>query len=79
MGSKSLKSRQNPRKTGKNRRKPVEIRCFPLTNALESRKVNGVRVSETRINPDDPALQSRIPGMCIGPVETKRAVAQAIA
>jgi hypothetical protein len=55
------------------------MRCFPLTNALESRKVNGVRVSETRINPDDPALQSRILGMCSGPVETKRAVAQAIA
>jgi hypothetical protein len=29
---------------------------FPLTNAPESRKVNGGRVSETRINPVDSAL-----------------------
>jgi DNA-binding protein HU-beta len=36
---------QFPKKTEKNRRKPVEIRCFPLTNPAESRKVNGGRVS----------------------------------
>jgi DNA-binding protein HU-beta len=36
---------QFPKKTDKNRRKPVEMRCFPLTNLAESRKVNGGRVS----------------------------------
>jgi hypothetical protein len=42
---KPAKISQFPKKTEKNRRKPVEIRCFPLTNPAESRKVNGGRVS----------------------------------
>jgi hypothetical protein len=42
---KTAKTSQFPKKTEKNRRKPVEMRCFPLTNAAESRKVNGGRVS----------------------------------
>ncbi len=36
----------------------MEIRAFPLTNSVESRKVNGVRVSETRINPEDARISS---------------------
>jgi len=52
----TAKSTKNSRKTDKTRRKPVEIRCFPLTNASESRKVNGGRVSGTRINPVDPRI-----------------------
>jgi hypothetical protein len=42
---KPAKIGQSPKKTKKNRRKPVEMRCFPLTNPAESRKVNGGRVS----------------------------------
>ena len=42
---KPAKNSQFPKKTEKNRRKPVEMRCFPLTNPAESRKVNGGRVS----------------------------------
>jgi DNA-binding protein HU-beta len=42
---KPAKIGQFQKKTKKNRRKPVEMRCFPLTNLAESRKVNGGRVS----------------------------------
>jgi hypothetical protein len=38
------------RKTRKNRKNPVETRVLPLTNAAESRKVNGGRFFRTRVN-----------------------------
>ncbi|HTV15419.1 MAG TPA: hypothetical protein VME68_11935 [Acidobacteriaceae bacterium] len=38
-----------PEKTRKNRKKPVETRVLPLTNAVESRKVNGGRFFRTRV------------------------------
>jgi DNA-binding protein HU-beta len=50
------KNRKNCRKSGifrretrKTRKKPVETALFPLTNALESRKVNGGRYFRTRV------------------------------
>jgi DNA-binding protein HU-beta len=38
------------RKARENRKKPVETQVFPLTNASESRKVNGGRFFRSRIN-----------------------------
>jgi DNA-binding protein HU-beta len=38
------------RKARENRKKPVETRVLPLTNASESRKVNGGRFFRSRIN-----------------------------
>src|SRR6185437_14526059 len=67
------------RKTNKTRRKPVEIRCFPLTNASESRKVNGARVSETRINPVDPCIGSWFQWEMQWSPEAKHAVVETIA
>jgi hypothetical protein len=55
-GANSANFPENPKKTLKNRRKPVEIRYFPLTNFKKSRKVNGVRISETRVNPAYPRI-----------------------
>jgi hypothetical protein len=49
---------QFQKKTEKTRRKPVEMRCFPLTNPAESRKVNGGRVSL------DPHPCCRFPHFC---------------
>jgi hypothetical protein len=48
--AKCPKSARKPRKTGKNRKKPVETGLLLLTKFFKSRKVNGGGFSRTRIN-----------------------------
>ncbi|MFP5230848.1 MAG: hypothetical protein ACLGXA_24795 [Acidobacteriota bacterium] len=50
QGAKPAKKGDFQKKTRENRKKPVETRVFPLTNASESRKVNGGRFFRSRIN-----------------------------
>jgi hypothetical protein len=68
---KPAKIGQFPKKTEKNRRKPVEMRCFPLTNPAESRKVNGGRVSLDRINACDPRISCDAPKAATRSIEVK--------
>jgi len=49
-GRKTGENRVFQRKTKENRKKPVETGVLPLTNAFESRKVNGGRFFRSRIN-----------------------------
>jgi hypothetical protein len=65
---KPAKIGQFPNKTEKNRRKPVEMRCFPLTNPAESRKVNGGRVSL------DPHQCLRSSHLCDAPTAVTRSI-----
>jgi hypothetical protein len=46
---KTAKSTVFQRKTRENRKNPVETGVLPLTNAAESRKVNGGRFFRTRV------------------------------
>jgi hypothetical protein len=51
---------QNPDKTDKNRKKPVETEDFMLTKPLEKAKVNCGTVLHTRMNIDDRASSNDV-------------------
>jgi len=50
LSRKQAKNRGFPEKCQEKPQKPVETRVLPLTNAAESRKVNGGRFFPSRIN-----------------------------